>query len=68
MFSKVLNQSNPIFGNLVFRTDREMTKKMTEKGFITPLTAVILSSTDKQTHEAVNVSADEMDKKLSHFL
>ena len=68
MFSKVLNQSNPIFGKLVFRTDREMTKKMTEKGFITPLTAVILSSTDKQTHEAVNVSADEMDKKLSHFL
>jgi hypothetical protein len=45
-----------------------MTKKMTEKGFITPLTAVIISSTDKQTHEAVNVSADEMDKKLSHFL
>lgn len=68
MFSNVLNQSNPIFGKLVFNTDREMTKKMTEKGFITPLTAVILSSTDKQTHEAVNVSADEMDKKLSHFL
>lgn len=68
MFSKVLNQSNPIFGELVFNTDREMTKKMTEKGFITPLTAVILSSTDKQTHEAVNVSADEMDKKLSYFL
>ena len=33
MFSKVLNQSNPIFGKLVFRTDREMTKKMTEKAF-----------------------------------
>ena len=68
MFSRVLNQSNPIFGKLVFRTDREMTKKMTEKGFITPLTAVIMSSTDKETNEAVNVSADEMDKKLSHFL
>ena len=68
MFSKVLNQSNPIFGKLVFNTDREMTKRMTEKGFITPLTAVILSSTDPQTNEAVNVSGDEMDKRLSHFL
>lgn len=68
MFSKVLNQSNPIFGKLVFRTDREMTKRMTEKGFITPLTAVIISSTDPQTNEVVNVSADEIDKKLSHFL
>ena len=68
MFSKVLNQSNPIFGKLVFNTDREMTKRMTEKGFITPLTAVIISSTDPQTNEAVNVSGDEMDKRLSHFL
>ena len=33
MFSRVLNQSNPIFGKLVFRTDREMTKKIKEKGF-----------------------------------
>lgn len=68
MFSKVLNQSNPIFGNLVFRTDRDMTKKMTEKGFITPINAVIISSTDKETHEAVNVSGDELDKRLKHFL
>ena len=68
MFSKVLNQSNPIFGKLVFNTDREMTKRMTEKGFITPLTAVIISSTDPQTNEAVNVSGDEIDKRLSHFL
>jgi hypothetical protein len=68
MFSKVINQSNPIFGKLVFRTDREMTKKMTDKGFITPLTAVILSSTDKQTHEAVNVSGDKINVRLEHFL
>lgn len=68
MFSRVLNQSNPIFGKLVFRTDREMTKKMVEKGFITPLNAVILSSTDQVTHEAVNVSDEEPDKKLKHFL
>lgn len=71
MFSKVINQSNPIFGRLVFRTDRDMTKLMTEKGFITPLTAVIMNTTDNKTGEYVNVSClsgREHHKKLEHFL
>lgn len=65
MFENSMSQSNPIFGKIVYRTDE---RKMAKKGFKTPISAVLLTNIDKDTHEFIDYSSESVEIKAKHFL